>query len=247
MSKSMNVALRRAWLAGAVLLVGCATAPTDDPADPLEPYNRGMTTVNRGLDRAVLKPVATGYRKAVPEPVRTGVSNFFANLGDAWSALNSALQLKLRNAGENAGRFAINTVFGIAGVFDIASRMNIDRHKEDFGTTLGHWGVPPGPYLVLPLLGPSTVRDTFALPVDLLGNPIRTVTPAADRNAIVATRGVDGRAALLAADPAIDASPDPYLFIRDAWLQHRQWQIDGTSDVPQSRAADDPGPTPAVQ
>ncbi len=234
---------RGAWLlAAAAVLAGCASGPTADANDPFQPYNRGMNEVNRGADRAVLKPVASAYRAVVPGPVRAGVSNFFANLGDAWSAANSVLQFKVRQAGEDAGRFAMNTVFGIGGLFDIASRAGIDRHNEDFGTTLGHWGVPSGPYLVLPLFGPSTVRDALALPIDLLASPVRLVHPPVDRNALVATDAVDTRARLLPLDPVVEGSVDRYLFLRDAYLQRRQAQIAGRNDAP-SPDPEDASPT----
>ncbi|HQQ69732.1 MAG TPA: VacJ family lipoprotein, partial [Alicycliphilus sp.] len=155
-----------ALLLGAALLSGCATGPNANPADPLEPYNRSMSTFNENVDKAVLKPVATAYRDVTPQPLRTGVTNFFANLGDAWSFVNNVLQFKGREAFDSLVRLSVNTVFGLGGVLDVASEAGIDRHKQDFGLTLGHWGVPTGPYLVLPLLGPSTVRDTAALPVD---------------------------------------------------------------------------------
>ena len=145
---------------GAALLGGCASGPNANPADPFEPYNRNMTTFNDNLDKAVLKPVATLYRDATPQPLRTGVGNFFANLGDAWSFVNNLLQLRGLDAYESMVRFSVNTVLGLGGVLDIASEMGVERHKQDFGLTLGRWGVPTGPYLVLPLLGPSSVRDT---------------------------------------------------------------------------------------
>ena len=148
------------------LLGGCATRPHANPLDPLEPWNRDIAQFNESLDLVVLKPTATLYREKVPPLVRTGVSNFFGNLGDLWSAVNSALQFKGANAADNFTRFMVNSSVGVFGVFDVASDLNIDRHREDFGQTLGRWGVPPGPYLVLPLLGPSTLRDTLALPVD---------------------------------------------------------------------------------
>lgn len=161
---------------GSLMLAGCATGPDANPRDPLEPYNRTVTDFNDGVDRAVLKPVATAYREVMPSPVRTGVSNFFANLGDIWSFVNNVLQFRGSEAMDSLVRFNVNTVFGLGGVLDIASEMGIPRRKTDFGLTLGRWGVPTGPYLVLPLLGPSTVRDTVALPVDVQGNPLRDLT-----------------------------------------------------------------------
>ena len=156
-----------ALLLGAVLLTGCATVANPDPRDPLESYNRSMTNFNEQVDAMVLKPVATAYKEVMPGPVRTGVSNFFANLGDVWSFVNNVLQLRGEAAASSFMRVNVNTFMGLGGLLDIASELGIDRYKQDFGLTLGRWGVGTGPYLVLPILGPSTVRDTFALPVDM--------------------------------------------------------------------------------
>ncbi len=204
------------------LLAGCASSPAGHPADPLEPYNRAITTFNDRVDSAVLKPGATLYRDAAPQPVRTGVHNFFGNLGDAWSFVNSVLQLRAREALDSLVRFNINTVFGLGGLLDIASEAGIGRHKQDFGLTLGRWGVPTGPYLVLPLLGPSTVRDTAALPVDVWGDPVRQVRPIHTRNAMVGLRIVDRRASLLRAESVLDSVAfDSYIFTRDLYLNAR--------------------------
>jgi phospholipid-binding lipoprotein MlaA len=219
-------------LAMTLVMAACATAPNQDPHDPFQPYNRGMDTVNRDLDHAVLRPVATAYQKTVPDPVRTVVSNVFGNISDVWSAVNSALQLKLGNAGENAGRFVINTTMGFGGMFDIAERMNLERHREDFGRTLGRWGVPPGPYVVLPLLGPSSVRDALALPLDFIGDPLLWVSPPFDAFALATGRAVDRREDALALDPVLDEALDPYLFLRDAYIQRRQSQAGRTGSAP---------------
>ena len=208
-------------------LAGCASGPNADPRDPLEPYNRSMTRFNDGVDAAVLKPVATAYQQAVPAMARTGVSNFFANLGDAWSFVNNTLQLRAEGALASFFRFSTNTFLGLGGVLDVASEMGIERHKQDFGLTLGHWGVPPGPYLVLPILGPSTVRDTLALPVDAKGNLLREVTPDAPRNALY-VRAVDVRSNLLRAGEVLDsAALDKYSFTRDVFLQVRSQRAAG--------------------
>lgn len=229
--------LRTAALAAGVLaLAGCASGPQAHPDDPLEPYNRGMTRFNDAVDAALLKPVATAYQQAAPAPVRTGVSNFFANLGDAWSFVNNTLQLHAEGALASFFRFNINTVMGLGGVLDVASEMGIDRHKQDFGLTLGRWGMQPGPYLVLPILGPSTVRDTLALPVDLRGNALRYVDPVSARNSLYALRAVDARANLLRASEVLDdAALDKYSFTRDVFLQVRQQRAAdaaGRSDPP---------------
>lgn len=216
--------LRTAALAAGVLaLAGCASGPQAHPDDPLEPYNRGMTRFNDAVDAALLKPVATAYQQAAPAPVRTGVSNFFANLGDAWSFVNNTLQLHAEGALASFFRFNINTVMGLGGVLDVASEMGIERHKQDFGLTLGRWGMQPGPYLVLPILGPSTVRDTLALPVDWRGDPVAHIDGVPTRNSLYALRAVDARSNLLRASEVLDdAALDKYSFTRDVFLQVRQ-------------------------
>ena len=201
-------------------LSGCASGP---PHDPLEPYNRGMTEFNESVDAVVLKPVATTYQHVTPALVRTGVSNFFANIGDAWSFVNNALQLRAEGSLNSAVRFTVNTFFGLGGLLDIAGEMGVDRYKQDFGLTLGRWGVPPGPYLVLPLLGPSTVRDTLAMPIDWKGNLLHDVDPKASRYSFYGLRLVDTRANLLRASTVLDAAAlDKYSFMRDVYLRLRQ-------------------------
>lgn len=222
--RSNGSILLRLWvLALGLLLVGCASGPQANPADPMEPWNRGVYKFNDTVDRAVLKPVATVYQESVPELVRKGVGNFFANLGDAWTTVNSILQLKGAAAGESFTRFWVNTFMGLGGVLDIASEMQIPRHNEDFGQTLGYWGVGAGPYVVLPLLGPSTVRDTAALPVDLQGNLVSQINDVPVRNTLTATRIVNARANLLKQEGLLEeAALDKYTFLRDAYLQHRR-------------------------
>jgi phospholipid-binding lipoprotein MlaA len=216
------------WLALVLgLLSGCATGPNANPQDPLEPWNRGVYQFNEGLDKALLKPVATAYQDVVPSPVRTGVTNFFGNLRDLWSAANAALQLRPQEAVENFMRFNVNTFFGLAGVLDIATEMQIPRTTLDFGHTLGYWGVPSGPYLVLPLLGPSSVRDTAGFVVDRQGDLIsQRVDHVATRNSIQGLRIVNTRTELLPATNMLDQiALDKYSFVRDGYLQRRQSQI----------------------
>ena len=222
-----------ALLLGAVLLTGCATVANPDPRDPLESYNRSMTNFNEQVDAMVLKPVATAYKEVTPAPVRTGVSNFFANLGDVWSFVNNVLQLRGEAAASSFMRVNVNTFMGLGGLLDIASEMRIDRYKQDFGLTLGRWGVPTGPYFVLPLLGPSTVRDTLALPVDWRGNPLRELTPVSTRNSLYALRIVDTRANLLRAENVLDdAALDKYSFTRDVYMQLRSGARNGDGSLP---------------
>ena len=227
MSTFLAVRLRRLWrlgglLALAALMGGCATAT--NPQDPFEPYNRGMMRFNDDLDTAILKPVATGYRDAVPRPVRAGVGNFFGNLSDVWSTVNSALQLKVPQAGEMALRVGVNTVFGLAGLVDVASEMGLERHSEDFGQTLARWGVPAGPYVVLPVFGPSTVRDAVTtLTVDRQADLVRQIDPTGARNVAYGLRVVDTRANLLRVSSVLDeVALDRYTFTRDAYLQRRR-------------------------
>lgn len=235
--------LRLGVLIGFVVLSGCATGPNANPRDPLEPFNRGVYKFNDAVDQAVLKPVATAYVKVTPSVVRTGVNNFFGNLGDAWSAVNSVLQLHGQDAAESMMRFSFNTVFGLGGLLDIAGEAGIPRHKEDFGLTLARWGVPTGPYLVLPLLGPSDLRDTAALPVDWQGSLIRHVTPTTDRNELYLLQTVSTRANLLGATSLLEqAALDKYSFTRDVYLQVRGRKADndegagtGQSPTPQNQ------------
>lgn len=234
--------LRVGMVIGLVLLTGCATGPNANPRDPLEPFNRGVYQFNDALDRAVIKPVATAYRDVLPSPVRTGVNNFFNNLQDAWSFVNNSLQLKGEAAGNSLVRFGVNTFLGFGGVLDIASEMQIERHTEDFGQTLGYWGVGAGPYLVLPLLGPSTVRDTAALPVDAQGNLVSGVSDVPTRNSLTTLNLLNRRSRLLDATSMLEqVALDPYTFTRDAFLQRRQ------NDVYDGYPPDDNGSVPPAE
>lgn len=207
----------------AALASGCATGPNAHPQDPLEPWNRGVYQFNDAVDTAVLKPVATAYRDTVPRMVRQGVGNFFGNLQDLWSVVNNALQLKGPGTSDSVGRVLVNTVIGVGGLFDVASDLGIEKHTKDFGHTLGHWGVAPGPYLVLPFLGSSTLRDTVALPVDSQGDLVANLAHVPTRNSAMALRIVDQREGLLQASDMLDRiALDKYSFVRDAHLQRRR-------------------------
>lgn len=227
------------WLALAAVcigLTGCAaTGPRPSPADPFEPVNRQVYRFNDAVDRAVLRPTAEAYRKVVPSMVRTGVNNFFGNLSDVWSFANSVAQLKLQNSAETFMRVNVNTFFGLGGILDVATEAGIDRHPEDFGQTLGRWGVPPGPYIVLPLLGSSTLRDTAALPVDRYGDLLSYTNDIEARNSLYLLRLVDLRASLLRAGQLLDdAALDKYSFTRDAFLQRRRNDVyDGNIPTPE--------------
>ncbi len=229
-------------LVAVMVLSGCASARTGVTRDPWEKFNRGVTTFNDKVDAAVLKPAATAYVKVTPPLVRTGVSNFMGNLGDLWSAVNSALQLKPQNTLENFFRFGVNTILGLGGVLDVAGEMNLERHKEDFGQTLGRWGVGTGPYLVLPFFGPSTLRDAAAMAtLDREGNMITHINPHSARNTLYVLKAVDARANVLRAGSVLDeAALDKYTFSRDVYLQYRRAEIfDGNPPDPTSA-------TPAV-
>ena len=242
-------------LAALLVLGGCATTgEARNPRDPWEPFNRHAYNFNEGLDRILLKPVATLYRDKVPPLMRTGVSNFFGNLADGWSAVNSLLQWRLPDFEENLARFHVNTMFGVFGIFDVASDLNIERHREDFGQTLGRWGVPAGPFLMLPFLGPSTLRDAAALPVDRRYSLIHRFWPEGGRDAVYAVQAIDKRANLLRVGNVLEeAALDKYSFTRDAYLQRRRAEIndrDDNREVPPplpDESLEPPGAAPAGQ
>ena len=213
----------------AVLLQGCATVAHPDKRDPLESVNRGVFAFNDAADTAVVKPVATAYRNVVPSLVRKGIGNFFNNLEDVWSIFNNAIQGRRMDTGDSIGRVMVNSTVGILGLVDVATDLNIERHTTDFGTTLGRWGVPPGPYVVLPLLGPSTLREVAALPIDMQGSAITHVPDEAARNSLGAVKLVNLRAKYLGAGDVVEgAALDKYSFTRDSYLQRqRNVQYDG--------------------
>jgi phospholipid-binding lipoprotein MlaA len=213
----------------AAALTGCASVQTPTPGDPLEGLNRTVFKFNDTVDTYALKPVAKGYQWAVPQPVRSSVTNFFSNVGDVYIAANELLQLKIADGVGDVMRVVINTVFGVGGLFDVATLAKLPKHSSDFGITLGHYGVPSGPYLVLPLLGPSTVRDTAGLAVDYYGNPLSYVQPSSVSWALYGVNLVNTRANLLTTvDVLSGAAIDKYSFIRNAYLQRRRFLISGT-------------------
>jgi phospholipid-binding lipoprotein MlaA len=216
--------------------------------DPWESFNRKIFGFNEALDGAVLQPVARGYRETVPRPIQKGVSNFFGNLRDLWSGINSALQAKPGPALENTSRFQINTTIGIYGLFDVATHIGLERHTEDFGQTLGRWGVPTGPYLVLPLFGPSNVRDGIGLIPDSRANLVNQVDDVSNRNTLWATNLVDRRSQLLRITDEVDRMAlDKYTFTRDAFLQKRLNDVyDGNPPEP-PQEPDTPAPAAQAQ
>ncbi len=208
------------------VLSGCASinGPTD-PHDPLERYNRAMYRFNDTIDKAILKPVAKGYVAVVPQPVNKGISNFFSNLDDVLILINNALQLKLAETASDTLRLFVNTTIGVLGFIDVATPMGLQKHNEDFGQTLGRWGVGSGPYLVLPFFGSSSPRDGMGLYVDYSQFNLTTtrVDENASRNALLITDTIDSRASLLPASRILEtAALDPYTFTRESYLQRRR-------------------------
>ncbi len=215
-------------LGATLLLGGCASVNEmeGDPYDPLEPLNRVVYTFNDGLDKILIKPLAQGYQAITPQPVDRGVTNFFGNLADVGSAVNNLLQLKFGRAANDVGRVLVNSTVGIVGVMDVASNLDMPKSGEDFGQTLGTWGFGSGPYLVLPVLGPSSARDTVGLVADWYLDPVNYIEDDEVRWGVVALRVIDKRADLLGTSRILQqATWDPYAFVRDAYLQKRRSEV----------------------
>lgn len=209
-------------LATVIALTGCATT-ANEPHDPFQGFNRAMFSFNDAIDQAALKPVATVYRDTLPMFAQIAVGNFFGNLGDVWTAVNNLLQGKMADGATDVMRVIVNSTFGLGGLIDIGSDAGMPKHKEDFGQTLGVWGFPSGPYVVLPFLGPTTLRDTLALPVDVQGDVWGYTSPTHVRHAGTLLRVIDQRSVILDATNLIeDAALDRYEFIRDGFLQRRE-------------------------
>jgi phospholipid-binding lipoprotein MlaA len=230
-------------------LAGCASAPgrTTDK-DPWEKFNRKVFKFNDTLDHYALKPVATGYKKVTPTWFRTGVGNFFANVEQPITVVNQLLQGKPKESGLDACRFVVNTVFGVVGLFDVAGRIGLPADSEDFGQTLAVWGVPSGPFIMLPLLGPSTLRDGPAKVVDYFGNALHYVDlNTGEELGVRAFSIVDARARLLGTDSTLESAYDKYGIVHSAWVQRREYQIfDGNppepalEDIPDDSGSDEP-------
>ena len=210
-------------IAMALLMSGCATTQNSEGVnDPLEGYNRAMYQFNDMVDRAITKPAAKGYDAIVPDPISQGISNFFSNLNEITVILNDLLQLKFGQAFHDTGRFVLNSTVGFAGLFDVAGYAGYEAHNEDFGQTLGVWGIEPGPYFVLPFFGPRNFRDTFGLIGDAYTDPVNYVDDVSTRNTLYGVRIVDNRANLLSVEKVLDeAALDEYSYVRDAYLQRR--------------------------
>jgi phospholipid-binding lipoprotein MlaA len=224
-----------------LFLGGCAstqTIVTPDPRDPFESVNRSTYAFNEGLDRTLVKPVAKTYERIVPKPVQTGVSNFFSNAKYPVTLVNNILQAKFTHAANDVGRLLLNSTLGLGGLLDPATRAGLDRNDEDFGQTLGKWGVPAGPYVMVPFLGPYTLRDGFGSLADDFAEPRGYITDNVARWSLWAGDKLDRRVRLLDADSVLERTGDSYAFIRSAYLQRREYQVkDG--DVPAEDFADD--------
>ena len=230
--KPLKAIYQRCAVVLCLLLSACATpmAERSDPRDPYENLNRKVFVVNQVFDQVLLKPVARGYSNYAPNFIQNTVGNFFGNLADVWTAVNNFLQGKPREGIQDTGRVAVNTVFGVAGLADVATKLGFPKHQEDFGQTLGVWGVKPGPYVMLPLFGPSTMRDAVAKPLDLYVDPLNLSTRADVEYSLRAMRLVDDRARLLPTTDMIEkVALDPYQFVRDAHFQQREARVNDAS------------------
>ena len=232
----------------AISLAGCATNHPKNPIDPLESFNRGVYQFNDVLDKAVVKPAAQGYSTVIPAPGRMLVSNFFSNLNDVVVTLNDLLQFKFKQAVSDSGRFLINTTAGVLGLLDVATPTGLEKHNEDFGQTLGYWGLGNGPYLMLPFFGPSTLRDSVGLYADSMTSMLHQVKHIPTRNELYLTRTIDLRARLLDQEKVLDeAAIDRYEFIRDSYLLHRKSLLyDGNPPREKYDDEDDPEPAPTL-
>jgi phospholipid-binding lipoprotein MlaA len=237
----MNRTLRVLMLASVFLMAGCAT---NNPKDPLERYNRAMFQFNDKLDQVAVKPAAEIYSNLLPSWIQTAVGNFFGNLGDVGTAANNFLQGKFENGLNDVMRVAVNTTFGLGGILDVSTEAGLHKHREDFGQTLGKWGVKSGPYIVLPGLGSSTLRDTAALPLDIYGDPWVYQSAIRVRNLGTGVRLIDQRAAVLDASNLVEeAALDKYEFVRDAYLQRRESKIYDGDSRNKASYDNDVGPT----
>jgi phospholipid-binding lipoprotein MlaA len=238
--------LRALLLAAAVsmsLLGGCAT--NGNPRDPFEPVNRAVYQFNDAFDKVIAKPVAEFYTEVVPQVIRTGVGNFFSNLNDVIVALNDLLQGKIPDAINDMGRVLVNTTLGVFGVMDPATALGVEKRNEDFGQTLGYWGLGSGPYIVLPFLGPSSARDTVGWVGDVYAWPGTYVESNRGRNALIAARFISARADLLQATQLLEtAALDPYEFLRDAYLQRRNNLVHDGNPPEEVEPPDAPAPKP---
>ena len=235
-----NTFPRFAAFAMTITLGGCASLPSGkpDPSDRFERVNRSIYSFNHAIDRALVRPAARGYVKITSVPVRNSISNFFTNLDYPITIVNDILQGKFHDGLSDVGRFGVNTVVGIGGLFDPASHWGLEKHNEDFGLTLARWGVHPGPYLMLPILGPSTVRDAPGRVADRFVSPTAYLNNTGIEVGLFVGKGVTTRAGVLNMDPVVDSAYDPYAFVRNAWLQRREYQVHN-GKVPETMSPED--------
>lgn len=208
-------------------LSACASIPEEQrvESDPWEPLNRTIFDVNQGFDKVITKPLAKGYRAVLPGPVRRVFGNFFANLTTPRSVINNFLQGKPERGVSEFGRFVFNSTFGIGGLFDVATAAGMDEFREDFGQTAAVWGIPNGPYVMLPFLGPQTLRDAIMLPLDIVVDPLYQYENASVRTKLYVLRLIDLRYQLLTADKFLEESKNPYVTLRESYLQNREYAI----------------------
>jgi len=232
-----------------MLLSACAAAPNKD--DPFEPWNRAMYEVHQAVDGALIKPVAQAYVAWIPEPIRTGVSNFFGNIDDLFTGINNVLEGNGNQAGDDFGRVLLNTTMGFGGILDLASMVGIPKDKKDFGITFGKWGIPQGPYLFVPLFGPTTVRDGTGTLVRYFTGPVGYIDYIPLRNSLYGLGYLDLRAQALSAESVLDtAALDKYRFLRNAYLNNRYYQVYGKPPPAQDEddsATPAPPPSPATK
>jgi len=208
-------------------LGACASIPEEQrpESDPWEAVNRPIFSVNRGFDKVTLKPLAKGYEKILPSPVRRGISNFFKNLRTPGSSVNNFLQGKPTRGFSELGRFVFNSTLGIGGIFDVATAGGLEAHFEDVGQTAAVWGVPGGPYVMIPFMGPSTLRDTLLYPLSILSDPLYHYDNTSVRDKLYILRAIELRARLLPAEKMLEESKDPYITLRESYLQNREYEI----------------------
>lgn len=211
----------------AVAMGGCASVPVEDRADtdPWEPMNRTLYSVNRGFDKVTTKPLAKGYEKIIPRPVRKGITNFFKNLRTPGSSINNFLQGKPKRGFSELGRFVFNSTLGVGGIFDIATAGGLEAHFEDIGQTAAVWGVPDGPYVMIPFMGPSTLRDALLTPLFFWSSPLYHYDNTSVRDKLYILRIIELRARLLPLESTLEESKDPYITLRESYLQNREFEI----------------------
>lgn len=222
-----NTRLGIAFVFSSLMLSACANVPKEQRAenDPWEPLNRPIYSVNTAFDKVTLKPLAKGYQKILPGPIRTGVRNFMTNLVTPRSIINNFLQGKPAYGFSELGRFVFNSTLGIGGLFDVATAGGLERHREDFGQTAAVWGVPPGPYVMLPFLGPQTLRNAVLLPIDIASTPLYHYDNSSVRDKLYILRAIEVRERLFAVDRLLEDSKDHYITVRESYLQNREFEV----------------------